>query len=612
MLPLELLRTKITNKGKIITPLFCLPSADNLLLAQRLITEFQFSNNKKETKGELQKRLFIYENNHNDFKLVRGLVVLLERRCIFKINEIINSENKNRNSVTQLPSSFLLRKALFEESSKYGLPLDQNQRYRIFRNVASKLGIDTNYIEKLMWLDQEDYLILESFSSIEPVNLLGIYNLSILQTLLFNSVKFEFSIEGGTNWKNVLRTIKKFGLMYNLQKTSSNLETNFPKKFYFNKNKQNIVDNNNDDDYFKSYFNDNIICFIDGPLSIFKLTNKYGILIAKVIPKIISSSKWNIKASIIKNSLLGRKLYEFNLSSNSNIYIFNDTDDQIYNNYQFEDQNDNNLNFDSSVEAKFAIHFEKFQTGWKLIREPNPLILPDGKAFIPDFLFEKYDKKIYFEIIGFWTPQYLERKFKKIHEIIKTMTDHKYDILIAVNENNFVSEGTEMKKFFSNSILNDNNIIIYKKDLIPMKKILFYLKSIDRYMVDQNLETYRFIMTNYIVDLLNNNSEIINLEEISKIYGVSINSLLDIISNLGTNINIENYIIQNPLLISKIKLNKIEDEIGNIDNLIKIQKIFENNNIPVQYTIDILKHIGFEILWRGMDSSNIIIKRKNR
>jgi hypothetical protein len=347
-------------------------------------------------------------------------------------------------------------------------------------------------------------------------------------------------------------------------------------------------------------------------LSIFKLTNKYGVLIAKVIPKIISSSTWNIKASIIKNSLLGRKLYEFNLSSDSNIYIFNDTDDQIYNNYQFEDQNDNNLNFDSSVEAKFAIQFEKFQTGWKLIREPNPLILPNGKAFIPDFLFEKYDKKIYFEIIGFWTPQYLERKFKKIREIIKTMTDHKYDILIAVNENNFVSEGTETKKFFSNSIINDNNIIIYKKDLIPMKKILFYLKSIDRYIVDQNLETYRFIMTNYIVDLLNNNPEIINLEEISKIYGVSINSLLDIISNLRTNINIENYIIQNPLLISKIKLNKIEDEIGNIDNLIKIQKIFENNNIPVQYTIDILKHLGFEILWRGMDSSNIIIKRKNR
>jgi predicted nuclease of restriction endonuclease-like RecB superfamily len=602
MLPLDLLRTKIINKGKIITPLFCLPSSDNLLLAQKLITEFQFSNNKKETKGELQKRLFLYENSYNDYKLIRGLVILLERRCIFQINSLPISDNTTQNFVTQLPSSFLIRKALFEESSKCGLSLDQRQRYKIFQNVASKLGMDIEYIEKLMWLDQEDYLILKSFNSIEPINLLGIYNLSILQTLLFNSVNFEFSVEGGTNWKNVLRTIKRFGLMYNLQKINHKLETSFPKKSYFNKNTLN---------YFKSYFNDNIICFIDGPLSIFKLTNKYGVLIAKVIPKIISSQTWNIKASIIKNSLSGRKLYEFNLSSDSDIYISNAMDDQIYNNYLSEDHNDNNLNFDSSVESKFATQFEKYQTGWKLIREPNPLILPNGKAFIPDFLFEKYDKRIYFEIIGFWTPQYLERKFKKIREIIKTITDNKYDILIAVNENNFVSEGTEIKRFFSNSILNDNNIIIYKKDLIPMKKILFYLKSIDKCIIDQNAETYKSIMISHITNLLNNNSEIINLEEISKIYGVSITSLLDIISNLTANINIENYIIQTPLLIYKRKLNKIKDEIGNIDNLIKIQRIFENNNIPVQYTTDILKCIGFEIIWKGMDSSNIIIKRKN-
>jgi hypothetical protein len=235
--------------------------------------------------------------------------------------------------------------------------------------------------------------------------------------------------------------------------------------------------------------------------------------------------------------------------------------------------------------------------------------LPNGRAFIPDFLFEKYNKKIYFEIIGFWTPHYLERKFKKIHDIIKT-NDSKYDLLIAVNENNFVSESTELKKLLSNSMLNDNSIIIYKKDSIPMKKILFYLKSIESKIMNQNLETYRSAMTDYIVDLLNNNYEIINLEEISKVYGVSITSLSDIISNLRTNVHIENYIIQNSLLISKRKLNKIKDQIGNIDNLIKIQEIFENNNIPVQYTIDILKHMGFEILWRGMDSSHIIIKRK--
>jgi len=605
MLPLELLRTKITNKGQRITPLFCLASDDNLLIAQKLITEFEYSYNKKETKGDLQKRLFLYENSYSDFKLIRGLIALLERRCVFKINQFFSSDYENKFFSTQVLTSFSLRKVLFEESSKRGLALDHTKRDKIFQYVASKLGTKTNYLEKLMWLDQEDYLILESFSSLEPIHLLGIYNLSLLQTLLFNSVNFEFTIKGGTNWKQVLRTIKRFGLMYNLQKTQKNSGNKFPTEIQYNQIEPNLVYG----DDFKSYFNDNIICSIDGPLSIFKLTNKYGILIAKVIPKIISASKWSIKASIIKNTLSGRKLYDFDLSSDSEVHFFNSINYQFYNDYPFEDSNSINLYFDSFVETKFAMQFEKFHTGWKLVREPDPLILPSGRAFIADFLFERYGKKIYFEIIGFWTLQYLERKFKKIYEISK-FSDNKDDLLIAINENNLVSESGEMKKLLSDSILDQNKIIIYKKDSIPMKKILFYLKSIESKMMNKNLETHRSTMTEYIIDLLNKNQEIIDLEEISNTYGVSLNSLSNIISNLPTNKQIKKYVIQNSLLISERKLNEIKDTISNIDNLIKIQQIFENNNIPIQYTIDILKYLGYEIVWKGIDSSNIIIKRK--
>ena len=605
MLPLELLRTKITNKGQRITPLFCLASVDNLSIAQKLITEFEFSNNKKETKGDLQKRLFLYENSYNDFKLIRGLIALLERRCVFKVNQFFSSGYKSNFFSTQLQSSFSLRKMLFEVSSRDGLSVDHAKRDKIFQHVASKLGIDTNYLEKLMWLDQEDCLILESFSSIKPKHLLGIYNLSILQTLLFNSVNFEFTVKGGTNWKQVLRTIKRFGLMYNLQKTQKNSDSKFRKEKQSNQTEQNVID----DDYLNSYFKDSIICSVDGPLSIFKLTNKYGTLIAKVIPKIISATTWNIKASIIKNSLSGRKLYDFDLSSDSDVYLFNSINDRFYNDYPSQDSNSVNLDFDSSVEAKFATQFEKFRTGWKLVREPDPLILPGGRAFIADFLFERYDKKIYFEIIGFWTPQYLERKFKKIYEITK-LSDNKNDLLIAINENNFVSEHGEIRNLLSDSILDYDKVIIYKKDSIPIKKILFYLKSIDRKIMNQNLQTYRSAMTEYIVDLLDKNQEIIDLEEISKTYGVSITSLSDIISNLRTNNHIKKYIIQNSLLISERKLNEIKYRIGDIDSLIEIQKIFQDSDIPVQYTIDILKCLGYEIVWKGMDSSNIIIKRK--
>ena len=183
--------------------------------------------------------------------------------------------------------------------------------------------------------------------------------------------------------------------------------------------------------------------------------------------------------------------------------------------------------------------------------------MPDGRAFIADFLFERYGKKIYFEIVGFWTAQYLKRKFKKIYEISK-LSDNKNDLLVAINENSFVSESGEIKNLLSDSILDYDKIIVYKKDSIPMKKIIFYLKSIDSQIMNQNLETYRSVMTEYIVELLNKNQDIIDLEEISKTYGVSINSISNIISNLRTNNHIQKYIIQNSLLISERKLNEID------------------------------------------------------
>ena len=59
--------------------------------------------------------------------------------------------------------------------------------------------------------------------------------------------------------------------------------------------------------------------------------------------------------------------------------------------------------FDSTVEEKFAIKFQQSRTGWTLIREPDPIILDNDKAFIPDFMFERYGRRIYLEIVGFWT-----------------------------------------------------------------------------------------------------------------------------------------------------------------------------------------------------------------
>ena len=68
-----------------------------------------------------------------------------------------------------------------------------------------------------MWADLEENLILVKFDSVLPEQLLMLYNLSLAQTLLFKCTSLDFFVQGGYYWKNTLRNVKRFGLMYTLE-----------------------------------------------------------------------------------------------------------------------------------------------------------------------------------------------------------------------------------------------------------------------------------------------------------------------------------------------------------------------------------------------------------
>src|SRR5919206_2255047 len=104
MLPAQLLRAKIRNKGKNIEPLFCAhsteagpSSGDDIHLAAKLIEEFNESWKNSERSGLLSERVSMLEEQYGDYKLVRGLYTLLQRRCIFgsKKNELAETSNRS-------------------------------------------------------------------------------------------------------------------------------------------------------------------------------------------------------------------------------------------------------------------------------------------------------------------------------------------------------------------------------------------------------------------------------------------------------------------------------------------------------------------------------------
>jgi predicted nuclease of restriction endonuclease-like RecB superfamily len=595
MLTLQLLRVRTRNG--VIFPLFC-TKEEEIELAKKIIQEFEQTWNNKERKAVLEDRIAAIEESNagSDYKLVRGFYALLERRCTFKSRDS-SSDNDGETSSTStitIVDPPRIRKAVFEESSKRGFALTELERMEIADSVASRLHLSSHdVVLKTMWSDLDDNLILDYFDAIDPEALVGWYNLSLMQTLLFNCTKLDFYISGGLNWKRVLRTVKRLGLMYYLQQPQQQQENR-------------------------------IICSLEGPLSLFKLTDRYGTLLAKLLPSIIFSSdkkressggdgEWHLDAWIVRKTMDGRKIYEFKISKNEIPELMTDPyssfppssitqkevagSSSLYNDYNI---------FDSSVEEKFAKRFEQAETGWRLTREPDPLVLSNGGAFIPDFMFEKYDKRVYLEIVGFWTKEYLERKLQKLADIFisadsrkkrNNNNNYKTDLLfIALNEDFACS-----KSSFS-SIVPKEQLIFYKNDTVPVKPILDYLKSIDREMIERKVND-----PNLKIELdRDDNNAVISINEVAQKYCIP----AEVARRISLRDNKEKYIEAGMYLISKSKVLKLESLLDGTSRFIDACSILSKEGIPESCHAELIVKLGYDVSWQSIDASTAIIVKR--
>ena len=603
-----------------IRPVFC-DYENELSLPSKIIKMYEEMAEKKVSKANVDENVSKIEAKYVDYKLVRGLCHLLEQRCVYASytsSKIAFSDNGNNNNTN---NAIYLRRNIFEESSRNGYPVTENDRKYILQKVASKNNLTIDELELAMWNDLDKNKYLKNFDLLTSLQLVAWYNISIIQTVLLNCVKLEFSVYGGFNWKRILRKIKQLGLMYFLYsepnlKLASNNQT---------KNQDMLLGSNNDK---------RIICTVDGPLSIVRLTDKYGMAMAKLIPLIIFTERWSIDATILRKSMNGiKKTYNFQLSNRdkdlpifdashitSHTYVQSERDSEIglsFNKYIMD-------SFDSNVEKKFMDKFLTFSTDWQLAREPDPLILSDGKAFIPDFVFEKHGVKVYLEIVGFWTKDYLKRKLEKIKDLTTNpvTVEGAADLLIAANMDNYISENGEKIRIDSifSKFIAKKNLIFYKKDEIPFGPIIKYLKDIDSKIIDDiSINFYDTIAREIEKIIQNKQSKVIFLKEISDKHNIPLESVLKTIRNLQSNNDnskqattngIRNFLLVDNYMISIDKINELLPELDKINKLHDAICFLCENNIPEECISLLIPKIGFEIVWNGIDSKNALIQRQ--
>ena len=547
MLSSELLRTRI-NRGK-ITPLFCTTNFGNgtdYELANNLVAFFTNAQKDRQCKGNLLQKIGLLESEY-DYKLVRGFFALLERRSIFGQ---LNTSSSNA-------TPMLIRQKLFEESSKQGLALSNSQRQDIIQQIASQMHVSSEDIETIMWSDKDENLILTQFDVISPKDLILWYNLSLFQTLLFKCTKLEFYVKGGLYWKQVLRNVKKYGLMYNLE--------------YY------AEDNSNEG-------GDSIKCILEGPLSLFKMTDRYGTSMAKLLPSIVGTPTWKINGSIVKKTDDGQKIYSFELSNENTKEFLRSTIDSPY-------QNDDDYVYDSSTEAAFAKRFHQHfdqndKFGWKISREPDPLIA-DGKAMIPDFLFERFGRKVYFEIVGFWTREYLERKASKL-KVLFDNDNKSVDLLVAVNSELACSQIETISK---------DRIFTFKKD-VSIKPILEHLKKIDAEIIEEKIHTK--------IKLDEKNLDLISVKQIALKNSLPEAATLRILLADYP----DNYVMAESYLISKEKINSIEGNLEKISKFVEACNILASKKIPDSCHADLLSKMGYDVIWEDLDPNHAKISKR--
>jgi predicted nuclease of restriction endonuclease-like RecB superfamily len=507
MLPSNLL-TVWRRKGS-IQPRYAKSSKENLEVAKKLVETYKHSLGKK--KGFLKTVADDLEDQGYDYHLVRGLSLLLDRRSVFKCKSQIDPLE--------------LRRQIFAETGRNGLTTTPEKRRAIIERTSHQLGISVSQLEESLYADMENELILQNFDSISPQNLLQKYNLSLTQTLVFDSTELKFTVS--TNWQNIFFKAKKLGLIYEAFKDSG---------FWVK---------------------------IDGPLSLFKLTRRYGVAMAKLLPAIFAGAKWEIEAKILWK--FTNEIHTFNLVSWKHAPLF--------------DVTSATESFDSFVEKDFAKRFQALHSKWRLKREPEPIVAGQY-VIIPDFSFEREDIRLYFEIVGFWTNDYLARKIGKLKKTNVRM-------LIAVDESLACERLAKLEKRQS------LNIIYYKKK-IPLPPILRYLQDASKEVHSKQLDFLENLNVKFT-------EPIINFQEFAARTGTSPEAVRIILTDRSPS----NYVVLPDSLIRKDKLQKIKEELdlritktGKL-SLEEATRIAEMEHVDLTSAI---QPLGYKIVWHGINT----------
>lgn len=497
-------------------------------LAARVIGIFQ--GHVGESRSALDDALATLEGEADDFKLVRGFASLLEREAVFDTRAAVEPERA--------------RDAVFRAAAERDV-VTAGERAAVLEETAERLGVSSSALDASLYADLEEREIMVAFDprwepaelraqydlslvqtqkrdrsdgiQITPDNLIQRYNLSLAQTALFDATEARIQ---SSDPRTLVSAVKWLGLMYEVRKEGGHWEV-----------------------------------VVTGPDSLFRSTRRYGTMFARLLRTVAKASEWELTATIDDRGTERT----MRLSDEDPIEVP-------------DPESTEEVSFDSDVEASFATRFESLNLDWDLVREPEPLEV-GASVMIPDFAFDyRYaDFRVFFEIMGFWTPDYVEKKLGQL----ETVED--VEMLVAVDKSLGVSEEIEAR----------NHRTITYSSSISLKDVRAALRHYEDQLVTETVSE--------LPDELRPDADAITFEELAAEYSVSETALEDM--------TFPEHDLVGRTLVRPAVLDELGGQIEAEMALSEVKELFAEYGMNDASAI--LSELGYSVEWDGLSGGTV-------
>jgi uncharacterized protein len=298
---------------------------------------------------ELEDALEDFVGSDPNYRLLRGWTKLLLDRCEFAVTSAVEPAR--------------IREAVFRKAREFHPVRDDDTRNRLHLAIAEELRCRPEDIPAGLYADLAHNQELVSFEELTAYDLLNRYNLAQAQALLYRCQQMTITLapQSAAGYRRLFDAIKAYRLIHTISGQSTTGYT----------------------------------VTLDGPVSLFHRSQKYGIQMAVFLPALLLCTDWKMRAEL--EGRAGAVFYEIT------------SEQKQLQSYYREEMPGRRPDLDKVL--------NDWNKGERMatLERCGEVLDGGGSVWVPDLVVRTEGKApVYIELLGFWTPHSLTARLAQI------------------------------------------------------------------------------------------------------------------------------------------------------------------------------------------------------